>query len=67
MEEIRYRMHLYWYKQKIWQCEILLAHTGSIQALKTIPPSVATSIEPTVSPIPCSTSQVSSQGTRATG
>ena len=31
MEETRYRMHLYQYKQKIWQCEILLAHTGSIQ------------------------------------
>ena len=34
MEEIRYGMHLYGYKQKIWQCEILLAHTGSIQNLK---------------------------------
>ena len=30
MEETRYRMHLCPYKQKIWEYEILLVHTGSI-------------------------------------
>ena len=63
MEETRYRMHLYWNKQKIRQFEILLAHTGSIQALKTVLPSLASSVKPTVSPTPCSTSQVPLQGT----
>ena len=60
-------MHLYQYKQKIQQCEILLAHTGCIQALKTIPPPLAISVEPTVSPTPCCTSQVPSQGTGEMG
>ena len=63
IEEIRYRMHLYWYKPKIWQCEILLAYTGSLKALKTIPPSLASYVEPTVGPTPCSISQVPFQGT----
>ena len=54
-------MCLYWYKQKIWQCEIL-AHTGSIQSWKTVPPSLASSVESTVSPTPCSISQVPFQG-----
>ena len=30
MVEIRYRMHLYWYEQKIQQCEIHLAHTKEV-------------------------------------
>ena len=30
MEETRYRMHLYQYKEKICQCESLLAHTDSL-------------------------------------
>ena len=55
-----YRMHLYHYKQRMWQCEILLAPTGSIQVLKIVPPSLTSSVEPTVSPTPCSTSQVPS-------
>ena len=67
MEETRLRVHLYWYKQKIWQCEILLAHTGSIQTLKNIPPSLASSTNPTVSPTPCFTGQVPSQGTEEMG
>ena len=28
MVETKYRMHLYQYKQKIWQCKILLPHTN---------------------------------------
>ena len=60
MEETRYRMHLYQYKEKIWWCEILLAHTVSIQTLKTIPPSLASSVKLTVSLTPCSTGQVPS-------
>ena len=55
------RMHLYWYKQKMRQCEILLAHTGSIQTLKTVPPSLASYVGSTVDPTPYS-SQVPSQG-----
>ena len=47
MEETRYRMHLYQYKQKIQPCEILMAQTGFIHALKTIPPSLASSVGPT--------------------
>ena len=66
MEETRYRMHPSRYKQKIRQCEILLAHPGSIQILKTIPPSLASSVESTISPTPCS-GQVSSQHTREMG
>ena len=60
-------MHLYWYKQKIWQCEILLAHTGSIQALETVPPSLFSSVRPTVNPTLCSISQVPLQSTREVG
>ena len=30
MGKARYRMHLYQYAQKIWQCEIPLVHIGSI-------------------------------------
>ena len=60
-------MHQCQYKQKIWQCEILLAHTGSIQALKTVPPSLASSVEPTVSPTLWSTCQVPPHGTGETG
>ena len=67
MEETRYRMHLYQYKQKIQQCEILLAYTGCIQALKTIPPSLASPVKPTVSPTLCSTSQVPFQSTGEMG
>ena len=63
MKEARYRMHLYWYKQKIWQCEDLLAHTGFMQAFKTISPSLVSSVKPTVSPTPCFTGQVTPQGT----
>ena len=66
MEETRYRMHLYWYKQKIRQCEILLAHTGSIQTLKAISPSLASSVKSMISPTQCS-GQVPSQGTREMG
>ena len=64
MGETKYRLHLYWYKQKIWQCELLLAHIGSILALNTIPPSLASSAESTVSPTPCPTSQEPPRGTR---
>ena len=53
MEETRYRMHLYWYKQKIQQCEIL-AYTGSIETLKSIPHSIPNSVKSTVGPTPCS-------------
>ena len=60
-------MHLCQYKQKIWQCEMHLAHTVCMQALKTIPLSLARPIKPSVSPFPCSTSQVPSQGTRERG
>ena len=60
-------MHLYWYKQKIRQCEILFACTGSIQAFKTVPPSLASSLIPTASPTLCSISQVPLQGTREEG
>ena len=65
MEETRYRMHLYWYKQKIWQYKILLAHTASIQTLKAIPPSLTSFVGSTASPTQCS-GQVHSQGTRET-
>ena len=61
VKETRYRMHLYWYKERIQQCEILLAHMGSIQALKTIPLSLASPVGPTISLIPCFTSQVHPQ------
>ena len=44
-----------------------MAHTGSIQALKTIPPSLASSVESPVSPTQCSTSHVPSQDTGETG
>ena len=63
MDETRYRMHLYQYKQKIRQCEILLAHTGSIQNLKAIPPSLTHSFQSVASPTQCS-GWVPSQGTR---
>ena len=43
MEETRCRMHVYCNKQKIQQCKILLAHTGSIQTLKAVPPSLTSS------------------------
>ena len=59
-------MHLYC-KQKIQQCEILLTHSGPIQTLKTAPPSLASSDEPTVIPTMCSTTQVPSQGTGEVG
>ena len=49
------------YKQMIRQCEILLANTGSIQTLKTFPPSLASFVKSTVGPTPC-TGQVHSQG-----
>ena len=50
MEETRYRMHLYQYKQKISKCKVLLAHTGFIQMLKTIPPSLTSSDKSVASP-----------------
>ena len=58
MEETMYRMYLYQYNQKTQQYEITLAHTGSIQALKVAPSSLVSSVKPTVSPTPCSTSQL---------
>ena len=66
MEETRYRMHLYWYKQKIHQCKILLAHTSSIQTSKGIPSPLASSVESVVSSTQCS-GQVPSQGTGEMG
>ena len=65
-EETRYRMHLYWYEQKIRQCEVLLAHTSFIQALKTAPPSLDVSVESVVDPNLCS-GQLPSQGIREVG
>ena len=59
-------MHLYQYKQNIWQCKILLAHTVPIQTLETVPPSLASSAKPTVFSILCS-GQVPSQDTREMG
>ena len=50
MEESGYRMHLNQYKQKISKCKILLAHTGFIQTLKTIPPSLTSSDKSIASP-----------------
>ena len=50
MEETRYRMHLKQYKQKIWQCKILLTHTGSIQDLKVAPPPLTSSVGPVAKP-----------------
>ena len=44
MKETRYRMHIYWYKERILQCEILLADAGSVQALESIPSSLASSV-----------------------
>ena len=66
MEETRYRMVLYQYKQKIWQCKILLAHNGSIQILKAIPPSFASSVKSAACPTQCP-GQVPPQGTREMG
>ena len=65
-EETRCRMCLFWYKQKIWQCEILLAHIGPIQTLKTTFPSLAGSVESTVDPTLWS-DQVPPQGIREMG
>ena len=62
MEETRYRMYLCWYKQKIQQCKILLDHTGFIQTLKAIPPSLTSSIKSVASPSQCS-GQVPPEGT----
>ena len=53
-KETRYRVHLYWYKQEIWQCKILLAHAGSIQTLKAIPSSLTRSIKFVAYPTQCS-------------
>ena len=50
MEETRYRVYLYWYKQKIWQCKILLANTGSIKDLKVVPLSLTSSVGSVASP-----------------
>ena len=61
MEETRYRMHLFWYKQKIWQCTILLTHTGPIQTLEAILHSLASFVRSMASPTQCS-GQVPSQG-----
>ena len=58
-------MHLYQYKQ-IRQCEILLAHTCSIQTLTAVPPSLASSVNSTFSPTHFS-GQVPPQGTREMG
>ena len=66
IEETRYRMHIYKYKQKIWKCEFLLAHTGSKQTLKVIPPSLASSVDSMAIPMQYS-GQVPSQGTREMG
>ena len=65
-EETRYRMLLYCYQQKIQQFEILLVHNGSIQTLKAILASLASSVKSVASPTQCS-GQVSSQGTREMG
>ena len=48
------------------ECKILQAHTGSIQNMKAIPPSLVGSVESTASPTWCS-GQVPSQGTGETG
>ena len=45
-----YRMCLYSCKKKIQQCEILLAHTGSITSLWTPPPLLAESVRSPVDP-----------------
>ena len=55
-------MYLCGYKQKIRQCEILLAHTG----LKTIPHSLAGSVESTFQPT-LHSGQIPSQNTREVG
>ena len=66
MEGTRYSMHLYQCKQKIWQCKILLAHTGSVQTLKVIPHSLTSSVKSVAIPAKCS-GQVPSQGTGEMG
>ena len=66
MEETRYRIHLYQYKQIIMQCKIFLAHTGFIQTLKAIPPSLTSSVEPVASPTQYS-GQVPYKGTGEMG
>ena len=66
MGEPRQNMHLYWYEQKIWQHKILSAHTGSIQTLKAIPSSLASSVKSMASPTQCS-GQVPSQGSGEMG
>ena len=50
IQKTRHRMHLYWYKQSIQQCEILLANTGSIQDLNPVPLSLVSAIKSLVSP-----------------
>ena len=50
MEKAWYRMHLYWYKQKIWQCKILLGPTSSKPDLKVVPPSLNSSLMYVASP-----------------
>ena len=57
---------MYQYKQKIWQCKILLAHTGSIQDLKVFPPSFTSSVRYMASPSQYS-SQIPSHGTGEMG
>ena len=54
MKENMYRMLLYQNKPQIWQCKIFLAHNGSIQTLKAIPPSLASSVKSVASPTQCS-------------
>ena len=66
MEETRYRTLLYWYKQEIWQCKIILAHTGSIHDLKFVPPSLTSLVGSVASPMQCS-GEIPFHGTREMG
>ena len=66
MAETKYRMHLYWYKEMIQQCKILLANTGSIHDLKAVPPSLTSSVRFVASPTLCP-GHIPSHGTREMG
>ena len=57
-------MHLYRYKKKIWQCEIPLAHTGSIASLQALPPSLAKYIRSPVQPVQDTNHKVPAAGAR---
>ena len=67
MEETHYRMHLYWYKRKVKQFEILLVQMGAIHSLTTLPPPLKEPLRHTVDPIQDTDVKIPVEGTGDAG